>query len=80
MAGAMVGAAAWVGMRSPEAVQSMRSNIRPRGAHYLAPAASRQARQSRLPRQLLQHFSPPPSHFMYISFLFLYPFLLAHSF
>ena len=58
MAGAMVGAAAWVGMRSPEAVQSMRSNIRPRGAHYLAPAASRQARQSRLPRQLLQHFYP----------------------
>ena len=58
MAGAMVGAAAWVDMRSPEAAQSMRSNIRPRGAHYLAPAASRQARQSTLPRQLLQHFYP----------------------
>ena len=58
MAGAMVGAAAWAGMRSPEAAQSMRSNIRPRGAHYLAPVANRQARQSRLPRQLLQHFYP----------------------
>ena len=33
MAGAMVGAAAWVGMHSPEAAKSMRSNIRPRGAH-----------------------------------------------